>query len=83
MNDPRQITERILGRVDWQSDVSGFCKCPGEAMHTSQNGKRDCRVSVDGRLRFLFSCVMRDGGGGGESAVAPGAGGVALGTAVA
>jgi len=29
-------------------EVSGFCRCPGEALHTHQNGKKDCRVSVDG-----------------------------------
>jgi hypothetical protein len=28
--DPRQIGERILGRIDWQTEVSGFCKCPTE-----------------------------------------------------
>jgi hypothetical protein len=48
MIDPRQTAERIVGPVDWQSEVSGFCKCPGEGMHTSGNGKKDCRVNVDG-----------------------------------
>ena len=36
-----------MGRIDWQTEVSGFCKCPGETMHTSANGKKDCRVNVD------------------------------------
>jgi hypothetical protein len=48
MLGPRQIAQRIVGRVDWQTEVSGFCTCPGESMHTSHNGKRDCRVNVDG-----------------------------------
>src|SRR5215469_18395563 len=48
MLDPRTVAERVVGRVDWQTEVSGFCTCPGEAMHTSHNGKRDCRVNVDG-----------------------------------
>jgi hypothetical protein len=48
MNDPRQIATSIVGAVDWQTDVSGFCKCPGESLHTQHNGKKDCRVNVDG-----------------------------------
>ncbi len=60
MIEPRQVAERLLGRVDWQSEVSGFCKCPGEALHTSTNGKKDCRVNVDGAptiFCFHASCV--------------------------
>ena len=48
MNDPRQIAAAIVGAVDWQTEVSGFCRCPGEALHTHPTGKKDCRVSVDG-----------------------------------
>ena len=48
MIDPRNIATNILGAVDWQSAVSGFCQCPGEAMHTAKTGKKDCRVNVDG-----------------------------------
>ena len=48
MNDPRLIASGIVGAVDWQSEVSGFCRCPGEALHTTKTSKKDCRVSVDG-----------------------------------
>jgi len=48
MTDPRQVAAGIVGAVDWQSEVSGFCRCPGEAMHTQRTGKKDCRVNVDG-----------------------------------
>ena len=48
MSDPRQIAAGIVGAVDWQTDVSGFCQCPGESLHTHPTGKKDCRVSVDG-----------------------------------
>src|SRR5215471_8409744 len=61
MTDPRQIAAGIVGRVDWQTEVSGFCRCPGEAMHTSNNGKKDCRVNVDGAptiFCFHASCAM-------------------------
>ena len=60
MLDPRTVAERIVGRVEWQTEVSGFCKCPGEAMHTSANGKKDCRVNVDGAptiFCFHASCL--------------------------
>jgi hypothetical protein len=48
MIDPRHIATSIVGAVDWQTDVSGFCRCPGEKLHTHKTGKKDCRVSVDG-----------------------------------
>lgn len=48
MTDPRQIAASVVGVVDWQTDVSGFCKCPGEALHTHKTGKKDCRINVDG-----------------------------------
>ena len=46
--DPRHVAVRLLGAIDWQTEVSGLCRCPGDAMHTSPNGKKDCRVNVDG-----------------------------------
>ena len=48
MLDPRQIASQIVGVIDWQSEVSGFCRCPGEALHTHQTGKKHCRVNLDG-----------------------------------
>src|SRR6516165_844943 len=61
MLDPRQVAAWLLGAIDWQSEVSGFCRCPGEGMHTSANGKRDCRVNVDGAptiFCFHASCAV-------------------------
>jgi hypothetical protein len=48
MTDPRTIAARLLGTIDWQSEVSGYCRCPGAALHTSATGRKDCRVNLDG-----------------------------------
>lgn len=48
MTDPRAMAQGIVGKVEWETEVSGFCRCPGEGLHTSSTGKRDCRVSIDG-----------------------------------
>lgn len=48
MTDPRSIAAQILGAIDWQTEVSGFCKCPGESLHTTGSGEKDCRVNIDG-----------------------------------
>ena len=48
MTDPRQVAAGIVGAVDWQTEVSGFCRCPGEPLHTQRTGQKDCRVNVDG-----------------------------------
>ena len=45
---PDKPRPAIVGAVDWQSAVSGFCRCPGESLHTHKTGKKDCRVCVDG-----------------------------------
>jgi len=46
--DSRQIAVSIFGPIDWETEVSGFCRCPGEAQHTGPTGKKDCRVFLDG-----------------------------------
>ena len=48
MNDPRTVAESVVGKVDWQSEVTGFCRCPGESLHTTKSGANHCRVSIDG-----------------------------------
>jgi len=48
MMDPRQVAASVLGPIDWQSEVAGLCRCPGEALHTAKTGRKDCRVCIDG-----------------------------------
>lgn len=38
------IAKDILGFID----ESGYCRCPGASQHTHRNGRRDCRVRLDG-----------------------------------
>jgi hypothetical protein len=60
MLDPRSIATRLLGAIDWQSEVSGLCCCPGEAMHTTRTSAKDCRVNIDGAptiFCFHASCA--------------------------
>lgn len=60
MTDPRTIASHQLGPIEWESEVTGWCKCPGESLHTHRTGKKDCRVSVDGAPTihcFHASCI--------------------------
>ena len=43
-----QIAGRILGAIQWSEESTGFCKCPGEHLHTSANAAKDCKVMLDG-----------------------------------
>jgi len=57
----RDIAERILGKVEWQTETEGLCRCPGEGLHQNRDGKRDCRVSVNGAPTiycFHQSCAV-------------------------
>lgn len=60
MTDPRTRAASVVGVVDWQAEVSEFRRCSGEALHTQQNSRKDCRVSVDGAptiFCFRASCA--------------------------
>jgi hypothetical protein len=43
-----EIAKRILGAIQWTDDTTGFCKCPGEHLHTTANSAKDCKVMLDG-----------------------------------
>ena len=50
MNDPRQVASQLLGAIDWQTEVSGYCKCPGESLYPAaavENGGLGLRLSPD------------------------------------
>lgn len=46
---PRQsAAESILGAVTWETHELGFCKCPGEQLHSHATKADHCRVNLDG-----------------------------------
>ncbi len=56
----QRIAVEILGTIDWQSETTGFCTCPGKHLHTAADGLRDCEILLDGAptLRcFHNSCI--------------------------
>jgi hypothetical protein len=44
----RAIAIELLGAIGWQSETRGFCTCPGQHLHTTGNGQRDCEIHLDG-----------------------------------
>jgi len=44
---PKAIAGSILGEIEWVSEDTGYCRCPGEHSHTSPTKERDCRVTLD------------------------------------
>jgi len=42
-----ELAEAVVGAVEWESEHAGFCKCPGEHLHTRPTQPRDCRVYLD------------------------------------
>lgn len=44
----RRIVTEMLGAVDWHGDTRGYCICPGQHLHTTGNGERDCEIHLDG-----------------------------------
>jgi P4 family phage/plasmid primase-like protien len=44
----RNIAREVLGDIDWTTDTRGLCTCPGQHLHTTGNGARDCEVYLNG-----------------------------------
>jgi hypothetical protein len=43
----REIAAEIFGDIDWHNAAEGFCTCPGQHLHTTSEGERDCKVFLD------------------------------------
>lgn len=54
--------EAALGRVEWQNEREGYCMCPGHEKHTTQNGRRDCKIFLNGvpTLYCVHNSCKRD-----------------------
>ena len=44
-----EICEHFLGEIDWRG-LDGYCKCPGEHLHTHATGKKDCKIYTSGKI---------------------------------
>jgi hypothetical protein len=44
----RGIARELLGEIDWSTETCGFCTCPGQHLHTTGDGAKDCEVYLDG-----------------------------------
>ena len=42
------VAAELLGPIDWKTETSGYCTCPGWHLHTSGDGERDCEVYLNG-----------------------------------
>ncbi len=47
LSERQRIAEESLGKIDWQSETSGYLLCPGKHLHTTGEGERDCRIDLD------------------------------------
>jgi len=57
----QQITEGVsramFPEAQWESPNLAYVKCPGQSLHTSSNGRRDCRLTInDGMVPTLYCC---------------------------
>lgn len=44
----RDIAQKLLGPIRWEGEAHGFCVCPGQHLHTTGSGDRDCEIHLDG-----------------------------------
>jgi hypothetical protein len=48
LGERRRIAVLLLGEIRWDSETHGFLTCPGEHLHTTGDGDRDCEIHLDG-----------------------------------
>jgi P4 family phage/plasmid primase-like protien len=44
----RDIAAELLGTIDWETETHGFCACPAHNLHTTGDGRQDCKVYLNG-----------------------------------
>jgi len=44
----QRIAIELLREIDWQTESYGFLRCPGQHLHMTENGDRDCEIHLDG-----------------------------------
>lgn len=44
----KEIVSAMFEVIEWKHEELAFITCPGKAMHTGKNAKKDCRVSLNG-----------------------------------
>lgn len=51
------VAAKMFPSIDWETPEKGYMPCPGLQMHTSSDGRRDCRITVnDGMVPTIFCC---------------------------
>lgn len=50
----RRIAAELLGEIKWTGPNRGFCSCPGEELHTTGDGERDCEVYLESAKIHCF-----------------------------
>lgn len=65
MIDRKKKAMDMFGAVEWVTYDRGFITCPGINLHTSKNGKKDCRIITTGAptifcLHTTCSSVIED-----------------------
>jgi len=43
-----RIAESVVGAIEWTNEDRGYCRCPGESLHTGATRRRHCMVLVNG-----------------------------------
>jgi hypothetical protein len=44
----KDVAQEALSEIDWHDDTTGYITCPGQHLHTTKDGHRDCQVKIDG-----------------------------------
>jgi hypothetical protein len=51
------VAAKMFPSIQWETQEKGYLTCPGLHLHTSSDGRRDCRITInDGMVPTIYCC---------------------------
>jgi hypothetical protein len=53
----RAVAAGMFPRAEWETETLAYVPCPGASLHTTSNGRKDCRLTInDGMPPTIYCC---------------------------
>lgn len=57
------VARALYPSAEWENDSLAYIQCPGISQHTGDNGRRDCRLTLNDGMPPTIFCVHQSCGG--------------------
>ena len=50
------VARQMFPQTDWESETLGYLTCPGVQLHTTSDGRKDCRITINDGIAPTVHC---------------------------